>query len=221
LEHSFALMFNNEDPVLTVEHLLPVGKVEPWPAHECADVETVGMEDMLLFDQHDSSSRLFLQGMSSDGMMYLNLDLELDSAPLSVDEVTCSLDIDSIIWVTHHLKFNTFINIHVLPYEQRLPPIAKNNHVYVELLMPQSEADDFGNGERAEWFTVRASLSTIPHSHFAKVRNSGNAKISVTHVFSLSLTGWRRSWVIQNLCLLASNATPKSLDRSMANKCSL
>jgi hypothetical protein len=177
-------MFNNEDPVLTLEHLLPTGDMpsqSPRSFESYSDAEALGMESMLIeagAPGTQNSRQLFLQGMTDDGI-YIQLDLEKDEMPLSPHEITCSIDIDSIIWVTHHVKIKTQLMIHVLPHLGRHPPISKNNHVYVELLMPCSERDQQENGTRTEWFTLHTSLSTIPHSHFAKVSLNNHCKISV------------------------------------------
>jgi hypothetical protein len=174
LERSFALMFNRSMPEHTAEHMIPVsvdmmGPSTPRTPHW--DTQVLSMSDMLRESYNlgcEISTKMFLKGMTAEGD-YIHLDPELDSAPLLLDEVVCSIDIDSIVWVTHLIKVKTQIMVHVLPSPGKTAPISKNNHVFVELLMPQSEVDQFNDGSRTEWFTTRHSLSTIPHSHFAKV----------------------------------------------------
>jgi len=60
-------------------------------------------------------------------------------------------------------------------YSSRTPPIPKSNHSYVELLMPQSEADIEAGG-RSEWYSISYSVSSILHTHFAKI---GPFKITI------------------------------------------
>jgi hypothetical protein len=60
------------------------------------------------------------------------------------------------------------VDIKVLPYYGWQPPIPKSNHIYMELLMPQSE-DDIQSGGKTEWFSTRHSVSTIPHIYFGKI----------------------------------------------------
>jgi hypothetical protein len=70
--------------------------------------------------------------------------------------------------------------IHLLPDSSRIPHLAVHNHVYTELLVPQSE-EDKARGGRTEWWTHHNALSTIPHAHFGKVgQGAGSFDI---HVF--------------------------------------
>jgi hypothetical protein len=70
--------------------------------------------------------------------------------------------------MTHMLCLQSNLGVHVLPYQERFPPMSKSNHTYVELLMPQSKQDQ-AKGGRTEWFSTCNSLSTIPHTHFGKL----------------------------------------------------
>lgn len=171
LEPSFALMFNKSQPKFTAEHMIPIGDVEPMiPSSPHWDTQVLSMSDMLQEAGgigSETSMKMFVKGLTMDDD-YICVNPQLDHTPLSSDEVIFSIDIDSIVWVTHLLKVKTQVMVHVLPYSGKAPPISRNNHVSVELLMPQSESDQFNDGSRTEWFTVRHSLSTIPHSHFAK-----------------------------------------------------
>jgi len=175
LEPSFALMFNNSEPMFVSEHLLPIGSTIPKTTSSSSqDLQVLSMSDMLEEAGEAgsvNSMQMFVQGRTVDGD-FVHLDMELDEEPLTLDEIVCSIDSDSIIWVTKYLWVKTQIAVNVIPYTGRFPPLKKNNHVYVELLMPQSEEDQYNNGTRTEWFTIRCALSTIPHSHFAKASGS-------------------------------------------------
>jgi hypothetical protein len=170
LEPSFALMFNKSQPYFAAEHMIPIGDVEPKNPPSHWDIQVLSMSDLLQDAGgigSETSMKMFVKGLTEDGD-YIYVDLELDHTPLSSNEVICSIDIDSIIWVTHLLKVKTQIMVHVLSYSGKAPPISRNNHVFVELLIPQSEMDQFNDGSQTEWFSTCHSLSTIPHSHFAK-----------------------------------------------------
>jgi hypothetical protein len=181
LEPNFALMFNNDWPTWVEEHILPTGRSpSPSPSTPTFDTCTMAMSEML--QEADIGTRrglqMFVQGMTQVDD-FIVLDMEMDSYALEPEDVQFSMDLDSIIWVTHRLKVKTEIAVHVLPYAARVPPISKNNHIYIELLMPPSESDR-RSGTRNEWFTTRHALSSIPHSHFAKIgEGSGSCNISV------------------------------------------
>jgi hypothetical protein len=191
LEPEFALMFNRQEPSMAREHLLPIGEPGPPPEDEEEDEEkvpimweTLGMEEMLAFAPAEGSlesMKMFVQGVMQDGKTLIKFDPTRDLYPLRSDEYFLSLDIDSIIWVTYKLRILTEISVHVLPYAGARPPIWKNNHAYVELLMPQSETDK-DTGGRTEWFSNRKSLSAIPHIHFGKVGH-GAASFNISVMF--------------------------------------
>jgi hypothetical protein len=172
LEPSFALMFNNEDPSYVIDHLLPIGHSQLDQVFPNAtDTRIFSMADMLE-EAGESGSQmsreLFVKGKTADGD-FVFLDMELDEEPLEMEEIICSMDIDSIIWVTPLLQVKTELMVHILPYTGKYPPLSKHNHAYVELLMPQSEKDRCNNATRSEWYTIRSTISSIPHSHFAKI----------------------------------------------------
>ena len=185
LEPEFALMFNQQRPLMAREHLLPVGEPNPPEEddnEEAPECEELGMEEMLAMAPEEGSMdsmNMFVKGVMPDGQTLIKLDPTRDRFPLMSHEFFLSLDIDSIIWATYLLRVLTEILVHVLPYSGARPPIWKNNHVYVEVLMPQSEMDKEMGGRR-EWFSNRKSLSAIPHIHFGKVgHGSGSFNIYV------------------------------------------
>jgi hypothetical protein len=114
------------------------------------------------------SVNAFVCGKTPDNK-YVRLDLARDAIRLSPEEVHITLDIDSIIWVTHQLEVRTSVKVHVLPYLKRLPPIHKNNHCHVEILWPRSDSDREAGSQRNEWFTKPVPLSHIPHVPFAQL----------------------------------------------------
>jgi hypothetical protein len=188
LEPEFALMFNQQEPLMAEEHLLPIGEPSPLNQEDSHEEEPgweeMGMEDMLALAPEEGSfgsMKMFVQGVMPDGKTLIKLDLTRDRYPLSLSEYLLSWDIDSIIWTTYHMRVLTEISVHVLPYSGARPPIWKNNHAYAEVLMPQSERDK-DMGGRTEWFSNRKSLSVIPHIHFGKI-GSGAASFNIYVMF--------------------------------------
>ena len=176
LEPEFALMFNSEMPLFVREHLLPApvdhpAEEEPVKKNQ---VVVMGMREMLN-QAGDKGSlaamQLFVAGKTPDGRL-VRLDLSRDEVYMTRKNFMMAVDIDSIIWTTHLLHLHSDLGIHVLPYHGKFPPMYKNNHTYIELLMPQSEQDQ-AEGGRTEWFSTRHALSTIPHTHFGKLPVAG------------------------------------------------
>ncbi|KAG8217040.1 hypothetical protein J3R82DRAFT_7369 [Butyriboletus roseoflavus] len=187
----FAVTFNQQDPIHVSEHLLPIGKPEvqdPSSSDEevihhlpidrmgnprqvlVTDVNVMGMKKMLeLAGSKNSSSSIdvFVCGMNPLQRNYICLRPERDASDITTGEIRITLDIDSIIWVTHHLHVLGSLKVNVLPYIRSKPPISKNNHCEVEILWPQSSKDQ-AEGERSEWFTKSVPISNIPHIHFAQ-----------------------------------------------------
>ena len=184
LEPEFALMFNRQEPFMAREHLLPVGELDVPSDDELQQCEVLGMEEMLAYAPAEGSMEsmnMFVRGVMPDGHTLIKLDPTRDCYPLRSDENLFSLDVDSVNWVTHKLQVLTEISVHVLPYSGVRPPIWKNNHIYSEVLMPQSEMDK-DTGGRTEWFSNRKSLSAIPHIHFGKVGH-GSASFNISVMF--------------------------------------
>ncbi|KAH7917549.1 hypothetical protein BV22DRAFT_994939, partial [Leucogyrophana mollusca] len=186
----FAVTFNRQYPIYVEEHLLPVGEPEaqdPSFSDEeivhhpptdrkgvpqqvsVTDGKVAGMREMLMLAGAKNSPEsvdAFVRGRTPDGD-YICLRPERDATTLHTGEIRVTLDIDSIIWVTHHPHVIGSLKVHVLPYFSRKPPIAKNNHCMVEILWPQSDQDQ-ADGVRSEWFTKSVPVSNIPHIHFAQ-----------------------------------------------------
>jgi hypothetical protein len=188
IEPSFALAFNSDQPWMVKEHLLPVGPQQE--AETVLDRITGGYS----LDRHGLSTRVDVNDIRSMGMErmleeagapgtpssfyafvcgrlgtdFIHMNPEEDAAIIVDDDVVLRLDIDSIIWVTHHLRFIQAIKVFVLPYEGKKAPIHQHNHTYVEILMPRSDEDKEAGG-RKEWFSKPFRLSHIPHTHFARM----------------------------------------------------
>lgn len=187
IEPSFYQMFNRGAPNTedVRHHLLPIPPYiqaqdpnrEPAPAPEDQYSLTK------LIDQHSTAQHfgpehyrhpnidLFLcgriptpTGESSrvDDEDLVDINLALDEMP-DVD-VKVSLDIDSIIWVTHDLRFKKSVNLVIgITYNQPAP-ISKHNHVYVNILPPRSECQA---GRPHPPLCV--GLHALPHMRFLQI----------------------------------------------------
>jgi hypothetical protein len=200
----FATIFNQQQPILVSEHLLPIGlpDIPPYGLLEnvikghtsidrsgkrkqvqIEDVEILGLQDMLDLagnpGSHDSI-RAFVCGRTPRDN-YICLRPERDEVQLSADEVHVTLDIDSVIWVTDKVHILGSIKVQVLPYMKKQPPISKDNHCNVEILWPQSDRDR-ATGQRTEWFTKSVPISQMPHIPFAQV-SEGSGSFNIYIVF--------------------------------------
>ena len=120
---------------------------------------------------------LFIRGYNRRNKLVC-LDIERDS--VRPDDILVQIDIDSLIWVTHRVRVQTHINLAISPTISKTPPIRKNNHVYVRLTPPPTQAQR-DEGVRG-WEEMMVPLSTIPHTIFAKV-NEGSSPIYIIIAF--------------------------------------
>jgi len=181
---NYAQNFNLGDPVMFKEHLCPVGL--PNPPHSITDYhqkrylrdgKLVEPKDQIVFGARElleeatarDDDTVILTGKFWEGGydQYIVLDLQRDE--IKPQEIVYSCDIDSLIWVTRRPKFYGPFGVYISPMIRNKAPIWKNNHVRVELLFPQSEAEMEGSGPREEWLTKPWSLSNIPHLYFGTV----------------------------------------------------
>jgi hypothetical protein len=121
---------------------------------------------------------VFVQGKCQDRKTFIQLQLEKDSVVLRDDEISISIDIDSVIWVTYHLQVKGHIYLHLLPLLREKPPFSTNNHIYIQVLLPPTKED------RATYQTSRQSkkypISHIPHTHFGQIgHGSGQFNIYI------------------------------------------
>ena len=162
-------MFACSKPQKVIEHLLPPPRSHvknDKPTH--VDVCVMGMEEMLDEAGNEGSTgsmEIFIKGTTFDGRLVKFNPARDSRIPRNY---VLSSDLDSIIVATHRLKVQGDVDLEVLPYSGREPPIPKSNHTYMELLMPQSE-DDIESGGRTEWFSTHHSVSAIPHKPFGKI----------------------------------------------------
>ncbi|KAF9218108.1 hypothetical protein BS17DRAFT_852944, partial [Gyrodon lividus] len=205
LQPSFHQMFYLGDPVHVLDHVLVVGVAEDYdPSQQVSDhvtgayslrrhpdlysdhhvqvdvpdVSVYGAAEMLALGAIDSEESFdaFVRGRS--GQNHVRIDLERDHVPLHLTDIDISVDVDSLIWVTPQLHFRKAMSVFLGPVLDKTAPIKKHNHVYVEVVVPQSEEDASALGGRTEWWTLPLALSAIPHTSFGTV-GGGSSSFNV------------------------------------------
>ena len=178
IEPDFYQAFHNLPPIMVKEHLMPVGLSAPGEDSiatqktragnniDLTDLVVMGAQEMIEKANEEGSNSIFLTGKTWEGEL-VKLDLQKDAiTPTSITEAG---DVDSVIWLTRYSRFKHAINIFTKPVIRKKPPIYKHNHIYVDLLVPQSEDDRQALGSRAEWYSKTFKLSQIPHIQLGKM----------------------------------------------------
>jgi hypothetical protein len=146
------------------------------------DVAILSASQMIQLSGDRNSDKLlntFTCGRHSDGH-HVCLNMELDGVKVDFEDLLVTVDIDSLVWVTRSLQFSTPLAIYLGPVLEEKAPMHKNNHVYVDILVPQSEQDACALGGRTEWLTMSFPLSGIPHTTFGTLSNaSGNMHVYI------------------------------------------
>jgi hypothetical protein len=184
---TFFQNFHLGDPILFEQHMCPVGLkdvpksiTDYHPKASGREGETVRVTDEVcmgageLLNQADREGEdmVLLTGKTQE-KKYVVLDLQRDA--VDPEGLLYSCDIDSLIWITKEPKFLGSVAVYAWPMIRNKAPIWKNNHIAVELLLPQSEEDRERDGPRSEWWTRRKSLSTIPHISFGTLGQGASA----------------------------------------------
>ena len=136
-------------------------------------MSAVQMNDVSMASQQDLITT-FLCGRHTDGR-HICLDLELNHVPLAIQDLEITVDVDSLIWVTRTPHFRTPLAVYLGPIIEDKPPMHKNNHVYVDILVPQSQGDATAIGGRTEWMTMSFPLCGVPHTMFGTLGSAPNA----------------------------------------------
>ncbi|KAH0834639.1 hypothetical protein J3R83DRAFT_10148 [Lanmaoa asiatica] len=129
---------------------------------------------------------MFIRGrlpVFGEGETYVHLDLEQDKVDFAAENITISVDIDSIIWTTRKLICQNSIGVYMTPIYDSRPGIPKHNHVYVDILIPQSEEDQQASGGRTEWLSKKFPLNAIPHTTIGQLASSTGHVLKVYTFF--------------------------------------
>ncbi|KAI6137546.1 hypothetical protein BKA82DRAFT_4023816 [Pisolithus tinctorius] len=96
------------------------------------DVVILGASQMIKIGSSTSEHLMntFVNGWHKDGC-HICLDLDLDHKLVTPEELEVTVDINSLIWVTHSLQFNTLLPIYLGPIVKEKAPMHKHNHVMI------------------------------------------------------------------------------------------
>lgn len=114
---------------------------------------------------------------------YVCVDLEKDGQEFDENQINISIDIDSIIWTTRHFVCKTSIGVYMMPVYDGKPGIAKHNHIYVNILIPQSGFDQQAGGQRTEWLSKKFPMTAIPHAPIGKLGSASGHNLAVYIMF--------------------------------------
>ncbi|KIO05403.1 hypothetical protein M404DRAFT_25525 [Pisolithus tinctorius Marx 270] len=146
----------------------------PHPSRvDVDDVVILGASQMIKIGSSTSECLVntFVNGWHKAGH-HICLDLELDHKLVTPEELEVTMDNDSLIWVMNSLQFNTPLPIYLGPIIEEKAPMHKHNHVYINILVPQSEADSSAIGSHTKWLTMAFPLCGVPHTVFGALRNA-------------------------------------------------
>jgi hypothetical protein len=157
--------------------------LEVWTLDRMVGTEA-GEEDT------DKARNTYITGKTDSGSF---IRLDLHQSREKVKSVECSVDIDSVHWVTDKLKVSGSVDLHLFPYKGAKAPISTHNHAYVELLWPRTE-EDRRKGKRSSASSA-VQISSLPNTHFAHLgRAEGRAEIHVVFPRMKHKYPLRRMW---------------------------
>jgi hypothetical protein len=193
IEPDFSQAFHLGPPTMVKEHIMPSklkyeGGEEQVMTEisrrgepiEISDLEIMGAKEIMSLPSDGVTNHsALLTGKTADGRL-IKLDLERDSVtPIKIQK---AVDIDSVIWVTRYPIFKHSIHIFCKPVIRNKPPIFKHNHIYVDLLVPQTEKDKHSLGYRKEWWAKTFKLFQIPHLQLGKM-GDGSGSVNLLMAF--------------------------------------
>jgi hypothetical protein len=179
----FAKVSQKESPTDFISRLLPTFKDAPKDAPQSSPIKelsdgsssspaaaiSLGAKGMLdesgRIPKTKDSYNVFIRGKTRTDE-FLALDLEQDHIVLTRDQISISIDIDSIIFVAKKMPLlcKGAINLHLLPQFSDKPPFCVNPSVYITLLGPPRNQADLDNPHLRR--KARYPLSSIPHIPF-------------------------------------------------------
>ncbi|KAF9218536.1 hypothetical protein BS17DRAFT_822747 [Gyrodon lividus] len=161
LQPSFRQMFYLEDPVSVLDHVLVVGVADDYdPSLQVSD-HVIGAYSLR---RHPD----FYPG---------------DNDHVDVPDVFVygAAEMLALGAINSEQSFNAFVqamSIFLGPVLDKTAPIKKHNHVYVEVIIPQSEEDASTLGGCIEWWSLPFALSSIPHTSFGTI-SGGSGGLNV------------------------------------------
>lgn len=128
------------------------------------------------------SKRVLITGRAEqEDSRYLVLNLEKDGVNVPFQDISISVDLDSLIWVTTLSGFRAAsMNVHLAPLIPHQTAISNNNFIYVTLLDSPQNQDQLHNPHIRTHQTI--PLSRIPHLEFGFC-GSGERRINLLVFF--------------------------------------
>ena len=114
---------------------------------------------------------------------YVCMDLKKDGQEFNENQISISISIDSIIWITRHFVCKTSIGVYMMPVYNSKPVIAKHNHIYVNILIPQSGFDQQAGGQCIEWLSKKFPMTAILHVSIGKLGSASGHNLAVYIMF--------------------------------------
>jgi hypothetical protein len=160
---------NNATPPSTINDKLEIPKEDKPTRNTIPKPIALSAKEILdeagRIPKTQESYNVFVRGKTRTDE-FLELDLEQDHVALTREQVSISIDIDSILWVTANtsLSCKGAINLHLLPHFADQPPFSANPSVYITLLMPPENKRKLKNPHFRQ--KSQYPLSSIPHMPF-------------------------------------------------------
>ena len=179
LPPNFDRISSKKDPTDYISRLFPVGPSQTSAASEenIPDSFPDNRKKPISMSAHSmleeagnplktkESYNVFVRGKTR-GDDFIKLDITKDHQPLAREQIALSVDIDSILWVTRGKEFSCkgAINLHLKPHYSTHPPFSANPSVYITLLEPPKDEEEFKKPQSRS--KARFPLSSIPHMPF-------------------------------------------------------
>lgn len=199
----FAHAFHLSPPVMLSDHVFPVGTPLDYVPKSCMeqdpsslsrtfieddrrlvveDVIEMGAEEMLTAAGSDigswDSQKVFVLGRNPSDNKLIRLNLERDHVPHTEADIKISAELDSLVFVGRLIKVLKSVKVYVTACVSRGPPISRDNHIRVELLLPLSTEERMECGsDRSSFLEKEFALSHIPHMRFADLGDGLNVYI--------------------------------------------
>lgn len=127
---------------------------------------TLGLRGMLdeagPLENTMDSQNIFVCGKGRTGELFC-VDPTVDETKIVTKDISTSYDLDSLIYVTHWLKFLAAMHLHLSPLVGSWAPFWKTNQVHIKILCPPTEVGSCSTT------TKTFTLNQIPHTHFGQL----------------------------------------------------
>lgn len=178
LPPDFDRISSKKDPTDYISRLFPIEPSETSSMPDKKnDMNTDSLQDTISMSAYSmleeagrvsktkASYDVFVRGKTRGGDFF-KLDIEKDHQPLTREQISLSVDIDSIIWVTRGKEFlcSGALNLHLKPHYSAQLPFSANPAVYINLFQPPDDEAELKDPQSRS--KVKLPLSSIPHMPF-------------------------------------------------------